>query len=496
MGIKKALVLDADHDHTSETNNNSILPKKQQLSNEEMQAIFYEIMFPKGNKVRLVAVASKIDEIYWEQLVPVEDQQLSNEEMQAIFNKIMFPKGNEAGLVAVASKINGIYRERLMAVEDWRKGIPPVNGYISFNTFRGDLIHTTRGIRAVRHLNALFADIDCYKEGIPINDVLSAIAFQVKHERILEPTMINFTGRGLCVIWKIEDVPGHSQRARNLYNHIQTYIYELFKELGADRQAKDISHVFRIPGTINSKTGETVRFLQVNEENVYTLREFQQFVDPFEEYKDYKPGRKKKSVKRGEVKRLPVRNNFTMDASRCADLEYLCKMRDYDMKGYRNFVLHIYGYFYCKAHGLEADVLGAVQELNERFIEPYKTREVESIVRSVQAAYKAHLQNPAKGYNYKHKSIIDALDISEEEQAEMRVLITPGEKKARKNERERAARRDESGMTKRQADKTYLVERVKELKERGMKQKDIAEMLGITKGRVSQILKALKTVAH
>ena len=493
MGIKKtACVSNVFADIHTSAAYNSILPKNQQLSNEEIEAIFHEIMFPKGNKAGLVTVASKIDEIYWKQLVPVENQQLSNEEMQAIFHKIMFPKGNEAGLVAVASKIDGIYREQLVPVEEWIRDIPPVNGYISFNTFRADLIHPTRAIEAVRHLNALFVDIDCYKYAIPITDVLSEIAFQVKHERIFEPTMINFTGRGLCVIWKIEDVPGRFQRTRNLYNHIQTYIYELFKDLGADRQAKDISHVFRIPGTINSKTGETVRFLQVNEENVYAMRAFQQFVDPFEEYKDYKPGRKKKSVKRGEVKRIPVRNNYTMDASRCADLEWLCKMRSYDMTGYKNFMLHIYGYFYCKAHGLEGDVLGAVQALNERFTEPYKTSEVKSIVRSVQAAYKAHLQNPAKGYNYKHESIIDLLDISEEEQKEMRVLITPGEKKARKNEQRRQARRQENGMTKRQADKAYLVKQVKELKEGGMKQKDIAEKLGITKGRVSQIVKALK----
>ena len=186
---------------------------------------------------------------------------------------------------------------------------------------------------------------------------------------------------------------------------------------------------------------------------------------------------------------MPVRNDFTMDASRCADLERLCKMRGYKMKGCRNALLHIYGYFYCKAHGMEADVLGAVQGLNERFTESFKTSEVKSIVRSVQAAYKAHLQDPAKGYNYKHESIIELLDITENEQAEMLVLITPAEKKARKNSRERAARRDESGMTKRQADKAYLVKHIKELKESGMKQKDIAEMLRITKGTVSKYLK-------
>lgn len=50
-------------------------------------------------------------------------------------------------------------------------------------------------------------------------------------------------------------------------------------------------------------------------------------------------------------------------------------------------------------------------------------------------------------------------------------------------------KRTEEGLTSRQQQKTELINKVKELKQQGLKQVEIADKLGITKGTVSKYLK-------
>jgi DNA-binding transcriptional regulator GbsR (MarR family) len=56
----------------------------------------------------------------------------------------------------------------------------------------------------------------------------------------------------------------------------------------------------------------------------------------------------------------------------------------------------------------------------------------------------------------------------------------------------RNSRRDEDGLTKREKDKMKTIEDIKTLYEKGYKQVDIVKELGLTKGRVSQIVKEIK----
>lgn len=50
-------------------------------------------------------------------------------------------------------------------------------------------------------------------------------------------------------------------------------------------------------------------------------------------------------------------------------------------------------------------------------------------------------------------------------------------------------KRNEEGLTSRQQQKKELINKVKELKQQGLKQVEIADKLGITKGTVSKYLK-------
>ena len=75
----------------------------------------------------------------------------------------------------------------------------------------------------------------------------------------------------------------------------------------------------------------------------------------------------------------------------------------------------------------------------------------------------------------------------------MKTIIGLDEKYDRKNEKRRADRRNEEGLTKREEDKIKTIESIKKLYDQGYKQIEIVKALGLSKGRVSQVVKEIKS---
>jgi len=92
------------------------------------------------------------------------------------------------------------------------------------------------------------------------------------------------------------------------------------------------------------------------------------------------------------------------------------------------------------------------------------------------------------GYWYTNETLIDMLDITEEEQRHLQTIIGTNEKYRRNNERRRKERRNSNGLTQREQQREDNIKMVKELREQGLTQTETAKKLGITQGRVSQIL--------
>ena len=74
----------------------------------------------------------------------------------------------------------------------------------------------------------------------------------------------------------------------------------------------------------------------------------------------------------------------------------------------------------------------------------------------------------------------------------MKTMIGLDEKYDRKNEKRRVGRRNEEGLTKREEDKIKTIESIKKLYDQGYKQIEIVKALGLSKGRVSQVVKEIK----
>lgn len=398
------------------------------------------------------------------------------------YQQIMYPNADDAGYVAVATKKTGVWSQRMQLATDWFNHLDlTTNCYVSINTF----FRPIRQKRAVRHLNAFFLDLDIYNAGVSQQDVFDAINFLVRTERMLPPTMVLSSGRGMYLLIKIEDVPGLYKKVQVLYEAIQQYLFELFEDYGADANAKDVARVLRVPSSTNTKTGKKVEVLHYDPGAIYTMSMWAPFVDVFEnKQKVNKP--KKQSIK-SKIKYLL--NGYTLHKARAIDIETICYLRDYKVSGLRDTILYIYHYYMMQIHHDEQVALYNTLNLNDLFSEPLTVKEVKSYVKSSVRAYHEHKKDRTKGYNFKNETLIDKLAITSQEMGQLKTIITKEEKYERNNKRRTP--RNEEGLTSRQADKAYMLERVQQLIDRGYRQKQIAEMLEVSKGRVSQIVKEL-----
>ena len=73
-------------------------------------------------------------------------------------------------------------------------------------------------------------------------------------------------------------MPAKYKQVLKLFSHIQNFLIDTLKDLGADPQVKDVVRVLRVPTSTNTKTGEAVRILNYSKK-FYTMRCLQQFMN-------------------------------------------------------------------------------------------------------------------------------------------------------------------------------------------------------------------------
>lgn len=351
----------------------------------------------------------------------------------------------------------------------------------------------------------MYIDIDFYMLNYEENWVLGNIDLMVEDGAIPNPNMVIHSGRGVVCVWLIEPVP---YKALPLWQVLQDHFLKHLQKYGADSKAIDAARVFRLAGSINSKSGEMVT-VKYRHDYRYSLRELKEEYLP--ELPDYDS--KKRVKKKGRPKKVvQLFNTYRLHTTRLRDLVKLCELRDYDVERYRELILFLYRYWSCCVLNDEDQALEATLELNGQFKKPLPLKEVVTATKSAEKAWAARSNKeanelaikkgyPGAGYNLKNTKIIDWLDISTEEQKYLETIIDNGEKNRRKMLANRELRRSQGVRTReeyengRKEDKEHLLNMLKRLLERNpkAKQKELAELLGVTQPRVSQLKKELKS---
>lgn len=359
-----------------------------------------------------------------------------------------------------------------------------------------------RRVENIRQFRSLFQDIDCENLGLEKAETVYLIWELYLEGKIPKPTMVTDSGRGVHLYWRIQNAP---YGALNTWQELQDYIYYNLKHLGADRQATDSARVLRLPGTINSKNQVNCKVLYIDDDLEYSMYELR------EQYLNYRPKSYQLQMQDTKVVENKVVSNrffnsYSLHMQRANDLQTLCRLRKFDMKGYRNMAIHCYAYWkgiYVRdQYELEKEVI----ELNNAFKEPLKDTEVKAVLRCIPKAiekfiaYEQGVRSGEKkrvskgmrdkeGYWYKNTTLIGRLGITANEQKHMKTIIGIDEKYERNNERRRAERRNEAGLTKKQQDLQDLKIQVDNLKDEGLSLRAIAKELDISLGKVQRVLK-------
>lgn len=374
------------------------------------------------------------------------------------------------------------------------------NCFISMNSFltpkQKETPDSGRVVKNLKRLNALWVDIDYYTLGFEREEVLCILHESYFDRTIPYPTFIIDSGKGLYLIWKIDE----DRNALPRWQSVENYLIDQLKDIGADSKAKDAARILRLPFTVNGKNGKMVRilhFANIQYRLHEIIREYE--IDPLKSHPEQKKRRIRKdglpsypygqaTEKQRKTARwiatelqiaLPDFTSFEETANyiakylptitanrepegkqkpinlikrttiksiltgRMADLRRLFAIRkgedccrEYALFLYRLWCLDIYD---DAAFALE-ETLAFNAMLDRPFDETY-------VVKATASAEKKH--KAGETYNYSTKTIVSALGITAAEQKEMKYLCgcpaDERERKKRANRRGYLSRLEKAG---------------------------------------------------
>lgn len=341
--------------------------------------------------------------------------------------------------------------------------------YVSMNGF----YNYRRTEQSVRHLNALWVDLDYYKMDEYKDKSISDMIKLMKSDGLfdeLEPSFFVNSGNGLYIIWLIKNAP---KAVLNMWKCCMDKLHKKFEKYGADPMAKDVSRVLRLPGSSNLKTNkEAYLYLYKKDVKRYSLKDIGDIL--------LKPIAKKKKEAVSPFIKTPHFHN-----KRCFrllnDLEKLVKMRSGECHGFRERMCFVYHNFAQMIY-TEDDALKKLEAFNFLFSSALSQKELDMIHRQ------------SKIYKFSNQKIVDMFQVSEEEQSMLKEIrskdFVKRERRLYQKDWQRAYRHKAKTTSKRKEAKDAKINDIKKLLIIGTKQRDIAEKLKINKSTVSKYIKA------
>lgn len=356
------------------------------------------------------------------------------------------------------------------------------NIYLSQNTF----YKPCRRIENIKELNCNYIDLDTYNTEFTKEQILMNLNDNYFGKTIPTPNFIIDSGRGLYLQWIIRPVP---YMALPLWKAVEEYLYKELKEFGADRKALDPTRLLRPPGSVNSKSNTVVKIIEVNN-YIHDLREIQtEYLPEIPKKEKNKSSAPKKKARPKKV--VYMFNERSLYLARIKDIVKICELRNYDLEGEREIILFLYRYYLNYFFEDEQKALEDTLELNMMFIKPLTEKEATKATESAERAYKSK----TKDYKYKNETLIELLQITEEEQKHMTTIMSKCEVKRRDRvyQKEKYYKQLEKEGKKTEKDK--IAERrakIKDLLEQGLLQKEICIKLKISKDTYIRDRKFLK----
>lgn len=416
------------------------------------------------------------------------------------------------GRVSVVRTHSGNWQEESFALSDLPDVLPALAGevgvYISQQRFRG-----WRRVANLNELGAMYVDLDYHKrpklrDMHPLG-VLEDALIVLERAQIPRPTIAIFSGRGLYLLWIHEAV---TRKALPRWNACQKYLWEVLKPLGADRASTDAARVLRLPGSVNGKSGLTVEPITPPGE-IYGFENLCSEILPIDraDLHDIRiqrarslASRRARKPREGRGEHPQGWNGATLWEGRLSDLQRLRELRfmDAEMDDYRDRWLFIAGVamsWIAIPQVLQRELYALAREAGGWTDAQTKSKMREVFYRTRQAAQGQTMEYAGlkidPRYRFRNSTVIDWLEITSEEEAEMQFFISDDTRRRRQRERERERRRD-SGMMERSEYLSIADHNRREavrLRSEGHTQRQIADTLNLSTRHVKRLLKGVET---
>ncbi|WP_438564678.1 helix-turn-helix domain-containing protein [Clostridium sp.] len=371
--------------------------------------------------------------------------------------------------------------------------IDNVDLFLSLNPFKTFKSATKNNLFCI---NVIAVDVD-YKNIKELKDldpeqVIELLEMDCFDIRIPAPTLIEY-GNQIRLIYLIETcyIPKHKKSVVTLAERISSVFAEELKDFGAEKQ--NLETYFRVPGSINSKNNATVKMYFYSSAIRYTLKELQElWLDELPNwYKDFK---KKKKGRKKANNITKLHNVYILNSNRIRDFykiqEYLNSKGTNDYRARLCFQVRNYTLIKIKYQNgklTDKDYLYAKEEMlkfNSKFNYPLRENVIESLTRSVNYTQ----------YLYKNQTMAEFFDLTWElaEIIGLESIYKPKEReqidkdyynrnkkkiKKKKNNKRNEKIRNENGLTKREQQKQDIIKAIKMLKNKGLKQVEVAKEL-------------------
>ena len=383
---------------------------------------------------------------------------------------------------------------------------PTRDSYLS----QGEFFLPNRRVVNLLRISTCFADLDVYRTELSGHD-LPTLAEMVRRycgdEGIPRPSLIVSSGRGLYVKWLLDrPLP---QAALPRWNAVQRELVRKLAPFAADPKAVPASQVLRLVQTVNSKSGEFVRVLYVEESRGKTLRwDFDSLANEVlpwtrEELEALRTARATRKELRREVRLVkggregPARFSARRLAwARLLDIRTLRHLRGGVIEeGMRELTL-FYALTFLLASGMTTaqemfhESRALATEINPNFVQgrEWHKGDLSTLYQRAKDEVKNPLQRSTGLYWVKNDTLIEVFKITSEEQREMQTIISKDEKYRRNNLRRREARRVSiEARAQGRADRNQAIR--SEASE-GVSQKKLAERWGLSRVQVQRVLGA------
>lgn len=378
----------------------------------------------------------------------------------------------------------------------------------------------TKPCRRIVHLarlGLLFVDIDSYKvewaKGKAPEQQAASLIYFCEQEGIPRPSLIIFSGRGLQAKWLFEYSIPRAVLLR--WNACQKRLVEALASYGADPAAKDAARVLRLVETVNSKSGEVCRLVHVEEggDGAPIRYNFEYLAEILLPVSRGVIAAKRNAAEEKRKARLTLLNGGNRNTSglrllsprqlawdRAEDLRSLVAMRG-NLEGQKTLFLHWtlnflllsgatnYNQMFYEASALAKEIDPGWGHNKSELSTLYSKAKAYSDGERIEFGDKKY----PPLYTPKNDTLISLFEITDDEQRQLKTIISTDMAKERHRERD-TKRRREGGAVDRQTYETNSKEQLKPWEAQGISRRTFYRRL--KDGTGSCVLQAKTDVAQ